>query len=327
MQRQAFGLLAALLLVATPATAGEEKQLPLDQFTRVVERKEAGDVLQCSIRVYSPPPPSKGGASKLLGPMANMFRSNKPLPPRPKVVLVSMIHIGEKGFYAAARKALAECDLVLYEEQGDEAMAGMSGAMIASVTGLASQAAEIPRDPKTWRSADLSMEQLFRMMGIHPDVLKQMERMSKSMGGMKVTPQMLESNPMLKQMLPDRKKLIAQMRGGGGSLEGSLGGGDTADMVLHQRNAIIMGELTKATHEEHKTVAVIYGAAHMPAVDAYLRGRLGYKLEESSWLNAVYEDEKESKAAPAPAETPEQKPEAQPKEAPKAPEKKKDDWF
>lgn len=319
--------LATLLLLAAPAVAGDKNELELNEFTRVVDREVGGDALQCSIRVYTPPKPMKGGMKKLLGPMGGMMGGkNKPLPPRPEIVLISMIHLGEKSFYAAARKELATCDLVLYEEQGDAALGAASGAMIAAATGLSFQGVEIPMNKKTWRSADLTQDQLFAMLGVHPDVMKRMTQMSKQMGGMKINPEMLKNNPMLKSMIPTREKIMAQMRSGA-KAEAQAGGKEMADMILYQRNAIVMGEMTKASHESHKRVAVLYGAAHMPGVEAYLRGPMRYKLKSVEWIDAVYADPKA--AAKAKAEGSEETPDpVQPKNAPKDdPKKKNKDWF
>ena len=343
MKRALTSALFALLLAA-PTFAGEG-ELNLDQFTRAVEKENVGDVLQCSIRYYTAPPPSKDGM-KMLGPMARMFGAgNKKMPPRPEIVLISMIHLGEKGFYAEASKVLETCDVVLYEEQGDASMSAASGKMIAAATGLAFQGTEIPPNPKTWRSADLTQEQLFKMLGVHPDVMKRMSQMMKQMGNMqqRMSPEQLKSNPMMARMIPTRDKIIAQMKmgaSGSGSLEQSLGGGDAANLILHQRNAIAIGEMTKASHEDHKRVAVIYGAAHMPGIDHYLRQRLGYTHTKTTWIDSVYGDpEAAAKAgmaprpedegpsapsAPAPQKADETKP--APKAAPKA-KKKGDDWF
>jgi hypothetical protein len=323
MKQLKLGLLAASMLFAAPAFADEAKPLNLNEFTRVVQRKSAGEVLQCSIRVYSPPPRTKMGA-KMLGPMAGMLRSNKPLPTPPKIVLVSMIHLGEKSFYTQAKAELDSCDLVLFEDgQGNRAMAGMTGELIAGATGLAFQGKEIPIDGKRWRSADLNQAQLFRMMGIHPEALEKMKNMMKGMGRMKISPSMLKNNPQLQAMLPTREKIIAQMRNGSA---GDLGGGKMADLILHQRNAIVIGEMTRASHEVRKRVGVIYGAAHMPAVDAFLRGRLGYTLDKVTWLDAVYADPKAAAKAPKP--TVEAPKKVEPKKVqPKVAPKKGDDWF
>lgn len=318
--------LLGALLAAAPAFANE---LKLSEFTKVEKRDDVGEVVRCSIRTYAPPPPSK---QKPMGGMMGMMGGGKSKPAkRPEIVLISMIHMGEKGFFKEANAVLKTCDLVLYEEQGDADLGGLSGQMITELTGLAFQGSEIPFDAKTWRSADLSPDALFRMLGMDPAAMKRMKEMMKNMGGMKLDKRMLESNPMLKQMLPTREKIITQLRGSGDSDSMAEGFGDMADVILHQRNAIAIGEMTKASHEEIDRVALIYGAAHMPVVENYLRETLHYTHQTTRWLDAVYADPEVSKAreasgdtGPSDSDAPQGTPQ---QDKPKAPTKKDDDWF
>jgi hypothetical protein len=59
------------------------------------------------------------------------------------------------------------------------------------------------------------------------------------------------------------------------------------DRVVDRRDDALNRRLT-ALHEEHHgrpiTVAVVYGAAHMPAVVEHLRGTLGYHVKDAEWL-------------------------------------------
>jgi len=324
--------LALSALLALPALAGEG-ELSLSEFTKVEKRADVGEVVRCSIRTYAPPPPPKKRAMPGMGGMGMMGGGKSKPFKRPEIVLISMIHMGEKGFFQAVNRELAKCDLVLYEEQGDSDLGGLSGKMISELTGLAFQGTEIPFNKKTWRSADLSQDSLFRMLGMDVEQLKRMKKMMKNMGGFKLDKRMLESNPMMKQMLPSREKIMAQLRTSGSSDKMAEGFGDMADVILYQRNAIAIGELTKASHEEHKRVALIYGAAHMPGIEAYLTKTLHYKHTGTTWLDAVYGDEEVSKARAGESQTGDTEgPEApQPKVRPKKPAtkpgKKDEGWF
>lgn len=278
-------LLALSLTFLLPVAA--QDQAPLSDFVRVIEAPGVGEVLECSIREYKAPKPDSKVGQRMFGGMGAMLGKQKPLPPRPTVVLVSMIHFGEQGFFSQVKEELAKADLVLYEEQGSDDMNAMQAEMIQMATGLHFQGAEIPHaGNETWRSADLTQEQLFRLLGIHPDTIKQMQGMMK---GMKLTPKMLEANPAMKQMLPNRAQIIAQMRNGAPSLGEQLGG-KVGDVIIRQRNAVAMGELTRATYEERQRIVLIYGAGHMPEIEAYLTGPLAYTRQSERWLKAVYAD-------------------------------------
>ena len=280
-------LSAALFVLLALSASAQEGPRPLSDFVRVIEQPGVGEVLECSIREYTGPKPDAKVGQRMFGGMGAMMGKQKPLPPRPKIVLVSMIHFGEKAFFAEVREELAKADVVLYEEQGNDDMNAMQAELIKMATGLHFQGAEVPHaGNKTWRSADLTQDQLFRMLGIHPDTMKRMQGMMK---GMKLTPEMLKANPQMKQMLPSREQIIAQMRSGAPSLGEQLGG-SVGDVIIRQRNAIAMGELTRASYEEQKRVVLVYGAGHMPEIEAYLRGPLGYTHDSARWVKAVYAD-------------------------------------
>lgn len=59
------------------------------------------------------------------------------------------------------------------------------------------------------------------------------------------------------------------------------------ERLVDRRDDALNRRLT-ALHEEHHerpfTVAVVYGAAHMPAVVAHLRAEFGYHVKDSEWL-------------------------------------------
>lgn len=57
--------------------------------------------------------------------------------------------------------------------------------------------------------------------------------------------------------------------------------------VLHQRDerlVQVLGELVRDRPEWAATIAVIYGAAHIPAVVDYLTEQLGYRVDHAEWL-------------------------------------------
>ena len=327
LRTMSVALVMSAMLLAAPLTA-DAGELSLSEFTKVEKRDDVGEVVRCSIRTYLPPPPPKKNPMAAMG-MGGMMGGGKSKPvKRPQIVLISMIHLGEKGFFQAVNKELATCDLVLYEEQGDADLGGLSGKMISGLTGLSFQGTEIPFNKKTWRSADLSNDSLMRMLGMDPVAMKRMKKMMKNMGGFKLDKRMLESNPMLKQMIPTREKIIAQLRGASESKKLAEGFGEMADVILYQRNAIAIGELTKASHGQYKRVALIYGAAHMPAIEAYMTKTLHYKHSTTVWNDAVYADAEISKARANGSSSTKSPAKPQPKVRPKKPAAAKGKgWF
>lgn len=62
---------------------------------------------------------------------------------------------------------------------------------------------------------------------------------------------------------------------------------DFDNVVVHARDALLVDALT-SIHEERSaepiSVAVLYGAGHMPAVASALVSRLGYHARTAEWL-------------------------------------------
>lgn len=62
------------------------------------------------------------------------------------------------------------------------------------------------------------------------------------------------------------------------------------DRIVDRRDDALNRRLT-SLHEEHHerpfTVAVVYGAGHMPAVVEHLRGRFRYLVKEAEWLTVA----------------------------------------
>jgi hypothetical protein len=62
------------------------------------------------------------------------------------------------------------------------------------------------------------------------------------------------------------------------------------ERIVDRRDNALNRRLT-ALHNEHRerpiTVAVVYGAAHMPAVVEHLRGEFGYRVKDAEWLVVV----------------------------------------
>ena len=76
--------------------------------------------------------------------------------------------------------------------------------------------------------------------------------------------------------LPDQ--IQSQVRDQAGELE---------DLLVDRRDGLLVSTLD-TIHSEHRTepmtVAVVYGAGHMPAVVHHLAGRYGYRPREAQWL-------------------------------------------
>jgi hypothetical protein len=231
-------------------------KLPRGDFVRVKPSLTRGEVIQCSVRVYSPP--------------------KHPHVSRPQLVLVAMTHEGEWDYFEEIGKEASRANLVLYEELGGAGYADRQGWKIAAKRGFVSQEVLVSAyEPKKWRCADLSATELLIGSGYGPESIEgyvQMARQSQEMAA----GQSRESYPLLRWSISADDSAMFE--------------GQEA-FILRQRNVIAMGELTRASYQSHERVALLYGAAHMPKIDAYLRGPLGYTLASSRWLDAAFKEE------------------------------------
>lgn len=64
-----------------------------------------------------------------------------------------------------------------------------------------------------------------------------------------------------------------------------------ADLIISQRNQVVMGDLDRALASEHppKSIAIFYGSGHLPDF-AHRLGERGYHPTETRWLTAIEAD-------------------------------------
>jgi hypothetical protein len=65
-------------------------------------------------------------------------------------------------------------------------------------------------------------------------------------------------------------------------------------VILQDRNAVVIGDLKAAVQGagKQKSIAVIYGAAHLPGIQAALVSQLGYTPVDDTWRQAMNVDAK-----------------------------------
>lgn len=94
-----------------------------------------------------------------------------------------------------------------------------------------------------------------------------------------------------------------------GSLEGDLsrmeipspGLKDLLRVLIEKRNHVVMDDLRAALAEKQppKTIAIFYGAAHMPDMETRLQTELGYRPVQDEWLKAFSADPAKAGVSPA----------------------------
>lgn len=87
------------------------------------------------------------------------------------------------------------------------------------------------------------------------------------------------------------KVMMIEMLGNERVLEASMGhlGEAFAAVIIDERNQVVIDDLKAIVRDEQeiKSVAVLYGAAHLPDLVERLEIQMGYELGESQWLPAI----------------------------------------
>jgi hypothetical protein len=212
------------------------------------------------------------------------------------VTLYSAIHIGDKDYYKALNKKMAECDSLCYElvappgTTPERGKGSMMGAMAKLMLELDHQTERIDYKRPNFVHADLSFEQMKEVMakrGETPLIL-----------GLRVIADSLQQKNLAeKNPIPAIAHGI-ELSGASTPLElkrafskilvKQVDEGTVASLkvvLIGDRNTRAMEVFEEQVKAGKKKIGIFYGAAHMSDFDSRLRA-LGYKRTGSEWLTA-----------------------------------------
>ena len=188
---------------------------------------------------------------------------------------------------------------------------GLQG-QLADALGLEFQLDALPYDKANWRCSDMAMDEVARRLeakGLSFDGLGgTLAGSSLPAKIIKVLLGMMKTlDVMFEGAITDTFKVVMiEMLGDEKLIDQSVGqlGEGFADVILGDRNQVAIDDLKKLieTEPQIKTVAVLYGAAHMPDLSKRLREQLGYEpapASEIRWLTAMTVDLSKSAIAPS----------------------------
>ncbi len=285
-------------------TAGKpsasEQKADRPQFVRLLLRKNEPQYLQTAIVSYVVRDNSSQAKTLSTG------ETGRPRPSWPKdlrVDLVGVIHIADRGYYEQLNKILRKYDVVLYElvaPEGTRVTPGQAPAhpvsalqkSLTNMLGLAYQLDVIDYHRPNFVHADLSPEEFLEAMKERGESTWAMllrafgYEWAKSLMQQKSTNdadllQALFSKDrqfQLKRLFA--KELSEDVEGQIRALEGPQG-----STLITGRNERVLLVLEKQVSQGAKTIAIFYGAGHMP----HFHDRLtesGFVVEKSRWLNA-----------------------------------------
>lgn len=246
-----------------------------------------------------------------------------PVPGQPRVLLAAVVHLGASNYYASLQTLLAGHPLVLFEGIGatnrqfqshrQEREAGYSlQPALARALGLAFQLEAIDYDRPNFVNSDLTLVELARVMqpqrpaaavlpgeeepapaastGFSLDDLVDVMNGSGWLGGLaRFGVQVIGSSERLRTTV--RLVLIEAL----GQLEGEFENapqlpGEVRNLLrvlIEERNRKVIRDLAAAAWHQPApaSIAVFYGAGHMPDLERRLRA-LGYRPGPEQWLTA-----------------------------------------
>ncbi len=170
---------------------------------------------------------------------------------------------------------------------------------LANALDLVFQLGAMRHDAPNWRNSDMSIEELLDSLGAKPgqegdqgdplfDLLAGRGFLSKVAGVMLkfvgASPRIRE---LTKAMLVD---VVAQadeiMRAQGGPI------GEMLDVLVHDRNEVVIEDLQTilASEPDVRSIAVIYGAGHLPGIEGAILGDMKYQRAGARWITAIEVD-------------------------------------
>lgn len=277
-------LLVLLLLIASaPQVCAAGPDAETQAWTRLSKPDASTSRLDIAVRLYQP---TEGDG--------------------PTIALVGAIHIGDPGYYTALQGILDGHDLVLFEGVGgpkqeeqeqqekEEAQEDDTPDLyqtLATQLGLAAQSEHIHTEQPGWINSDMRWDELRERFGDDNAVFNFLNgaafgggEQSKALLGM--IERTFSRNPNMRIML---KRMMINLLGQKMPDIGALAGKDFERVIVEERNQVVIDDLKQALKEKPglRSVALFYGAAHMPDMEKRLHDQLGYKHVAGFWLPAI----------------------------------------
>jgi len=165
---------------------------------------------------------------------------------------------------------------------------------LAGALGLVFQLDAMDHSSANWRNSDLSVDQVTeRITGSGGDADELFQTLGGQSFGAKFAGVLLRfigSNQMFSTLA---KAMMVELLGQADELLEVMPGqmGKMMEVIVKDRNQVVLDDLVGVLENEpeKKNLAVIYGAGHMPDLEARL-AELGFAEDKAVWLNAITVD-------------------------------------
>lgn len=229
------------------------------------------------------------------------------LPSGQRVDLIGAVHIADDSYYQRLNQRFREYDAVLFELVGDprgltQARLQSGGSGISSVQqsvatylDLTFQLGAIDYSAKNMVHADTSLEEFAQMQKDRGENMLTLfvRAMNAQMGSgaSQAAMRELDTFGLIRILMsPDSaaefKKALAKVFDQTEAMTASMEGKD-GSVVLSGRNAVANAKLLEVlANRQQRHVAVFYGGAHMPGMEATLANEMKAKISGEEWLAA-----------------------------------------
>lgn len=197
------------------------------------------------------------------------------------------------GDGAGADLYLSQQKPIVESEIPDQSEGGIQQ-QLAGALGLVFQLDAMDHSKPNWRNSDLSVDQVTeRITGSGGDADELFQTLGGASFGAKMAGALLKfigSSPMMSTLA---KAMMVELLGQADELMDVLPGemGKMMDVIVKDRNQVVLDDLVGVLEQEpeKKNIAVIYGAGHMPDLEARL-AEIGFREDKAVWLNAITVD-------------------------------------
>jgi hypothetical protein len=229
------------------------------------------------------------------------------LPSGQKVDLVGTVHIADPGYYQQLNERFKAYDAVLFELVGDpraltQARVQSDGGGISSIQQsvarylkLSFQLGAIDYSPKNMIHADATLAEFAQMQQERGEnmltLFVRAMNAQMSSGASQAAMRELDTFGLIRILMsPDSaaefKKALAKVFDQSEAMTASMEGQD-GSVVLSGRNAVAHAKLVAVlANRKMRRIAVFYGGAHMPGMEATLVKELNAKVSGEDWLAA-----------------------------------------
>lgn len=235
---------------------------------------------------------------------------------KPRVDLVGAVHVGDRAYYRAAQRLLDRADATLYEAVMREGQTARDLEAARGVETPDNPIRELQTSLARWFGLTFQLDEIdyTRPHFVHADMLlagegdgsvgageaaagKPQEQIELPVAMRMVMGLVRLARPVLDGLLgnaetagPMRLNLKRQFAAALGTVDMQKAlsglGPRFAATVLDDRNEIVLARLAETTAAEGvESVAIFYGAAHLPGIEAGLE-KMGYRRAAAHWLVA-----------------------------------------